>query len=651
MSKQRLVSDHWLIPILKGLVPTKQFDAFIHTHPENVWQSAVQAGLVSDEQILHAVAQRAHMSIAERDLATTQQAHQSIPEHVARRYSIVPLSVSDSTLRIATGNPYDFDCEQALGFFAGRRVEMALASPSRIAERIDELYQTNSSSKNGLTFSELINSLADDLKATFGSANSDEHLARAATSESLNRPIIQLVDHIVSDGIGKRASDIHLESEESGIAIRYRIDGVLQHTATLPKLVGLPLVSRIKIMAQMDIADRLRPQGGRVRVTLNNTPVDLRVSTLPAAHGEKVVIRILNSGTTLHSVDTLDLPNATMARLKRLLDTREGLILITGPTGSGKTTTLYAALQQLLKRGLNIITVEDPVEYRVPGIVQVQVNEKAGLTFSAALRSILRQDPDVVLIGEVRDRETAAIAIQAALTGHLVFATLHTIDACSSITRLHDLGIEPTKVSTALKGVIAQRLVRKLCNNCMTQSLEPIPQRLWHAIPSGATLYGPSGCKSCSETGYLGRTAVTELVTVSPALERLIASGAHTQALSDCARQEGSQSLWDVGVTYLLHGITSANEITRVIEPENSEISDRDGDSDGNGNGDGESNDVVSRDVPTAFPPESGAQGSQHMKTNLEVGVIDVYLIDNTKEPWSVLALQRAYTTDRKSVV
>ena len=238
---------------------------------------------------------------------------------------------------------------------------------------------------------------------------------------------------------------------------------MLKEVMVLPKAVGVPLVSRIKIMSQMDIADRLRPQGGRARVAINGARVDLRVSTLPASHGEKVVIRILDSRAALRSVESLGLDPIDGPRMQKLLEVREGLILVTGPTGSGKTTTLYAALRMLQHRGVNIITVEDPVEYRIPGIVQVQIHEKAGLTFASALRSVLRQDPDVVLIGEIRDRETAAIALQASLTGHLVFATLHTNDACSSITRLTDLGVDSAKLAGALKGVVAQRLIRRLC--------------------------------------------------------------------------------------------------------------------------------------------------------------------------------------------
>lgn len=385
--------------------------------------------------------------------------------------------------------------------------------------------------------------------------------------------------------------------------------------------------------------------------------IDLRVSTLPAAHGEKVVIRILDPSGPMQSLEALGLDERVVGDLRRLLDTREGLILVTGPTGSGKTTTLYAALQMLLRRGLNIITVEDPVEYRVPGIVQVQVNEKAGLTFAAALRSILRQDPDVLLIGEVRDRETATIAIQAALTGHLVFATLHTIDACSSVTRLHDLGVEPAKISAALKGVIAQRLVRRLCDRCATISTDAVPPSLWNVVPNGAGLKRPGGCPECGETGYKGRLAVTEVLLVTAELERLIASAAPAGALMAAARRSGTQSLWECGVGQLLDGMTSVEEINRVLASDDRHaVSEREDDL-----GDTERRMMFDHDgVDHELPPSvvdmapraryhTGSEASPllspSMTTDLKVGVVDVYLIDPIQQPWRVLTLQRSLGT------
>ena len=289
----------------------------------------------------------------------------------------------------------------------------------------------------------------------------------ATAEEASQRPIIRLVDMMLADGVVSRASDIHVEPIEGGVVVRYRIDGVLRQVMKMPRNAGLPLISRIKIMSGLDIADRLRPQDGRARVSVNGEPVDLRVSTLPASLGEKVVIRILSQRTTVLNLESLGMHPDEQEAVERLLTHKEGIILVTGPTGSGKTTTLYSALRLVQNEGVNIVTVEDPVEYRLgQNIVQVQVHDKAGLTFASALRSILRQDPDVVLVGEIRDKETAQIALQASLTGHLVLSTLHTNDAPNVVTRLVDMGMEPYKIASALRGVVAQRLMRRLCKAC-----------------------------------------------------------------------------------------------------------------------------------------------------------------------------------------
>jgi Tfp pilus assembly pilus retraction ATPase PilT/CheY-like chemotaxis protein len=348
--------------------------------------------------------------------------------------------------------------------------------------------------------------------------------------------------------------------------VRYRIDGVLRQVMILPKAAGIPLVSRVKIMAQLDIADRLRPQDGRARVAVSGNRVDLRVSTLPASQGEKVVIRILDQRATVLSLDGLGMNPDELDRINTLLAAREGIILVTGPTGSGKTTTLYSMLRAIQARGVNIVTVEDPVEYRLQGIVQVQVNEKAGLTFPAALRSILRQDPDVILVGEVRDKETAMIAVQASLTGHMVLTTLHTIDAASSVTRLMDIGIESYKIAAAIKGVVAQRLLRRLCANCRELAVEPIPDRLKKWFPDGSTAYRPVGCAECSNTGFRGRLAVMEVLISSPEIERRIAANEAPERIADGAREAGMRGLWESGVQHVRNGITSVEELLRVIE-------------------------------------------------------------------------------------
>ena len=641
MERAAQATDEWILPVLRELLTPAQLATIAKDTTASKWCVAVSNGFATDDAILRAIARRTRMRVASA-LTSSPQAVARIPERLARRYSILPLSVSANTIDVATANPYDLHCEQAIAFAAGRRVRMSLALPARITERLEEVYRPAS--------------VVERLLASVGpvSVHQVEPEAELATATQLadgarERPIIKLVDHIVAEGIAARASDIHLESEEDAISVRYRVDGVLRTAMTLPRALGLPLVSRVKIMSRLDIADRLRPQGGRALVMVEGERIDLRVSTLPAAHGEKVVIRILDARGGVRSLDALGFDDMDAARLTRLLETREGLILVTGPTSSGKTTTLYSALHSLVSRGLNVITVEDPVEYRIPGIVQSQVNEKAGLTFAAALRSILRQDPDVILVGEIRDAETAAIAIQAALTGHLVFATLHTIDAASSITRLGDLGVDPAKTGTALKGVVAQRLLRRMCSACARDSDEPIPPSLWDAIPNGARLKAGPGCDVCAGTGFRGRMAAVELLTMTPALTRLIVTSAPAPIITAAARAEGMRSLWTSGVARILSGETTAAEVSRVLDSEANLAGDDDQTS-------GEqTNEWPSRDtdLPVRSPYSKYGTESEmseprvekNAMTRIEVGVVDVYLIDPQTETWRVLALRRGTGT------
>jgi type II secretory ATPase GspE/PulE/Tfp pilus assembly ATPase PilB-like protein/8-oxo-dGTP pyrophosphatase MutT (NUDIX family) len=492
---------------------------------------------------------------------------------------------------------------------------MSLCSPSRLRDRIEQVY-----SPIGRTGPAAEASDTTVVESTVETPNGEP-----VDASEPERPVIRLVDQIVADGIAQKASDIHLESGETGIAVRYRIDGILKDITILPKAVGVTLVSRIKIMSQMDIADRLRPQGGRARVAINGARVDLRVSTLPASHGEKVVIRILDSRAALRSVESLGLDPVDGPRMQKLLDVREGLILVTGPTGSGKTTTLYAALKLLLHRGVNIITVEDPVEYRIPGIVQVQIHEKAGLTFASALRSVLRQDPDVVLIGEIRDRETAAIALQASLTGHLVFATLHTNDACSSITRLTDLGVDSAKLAGALKGVVAQRLIRRLCGACKLVANAGVPRRLVGALPEDSMIYVPVGCAECSMTGYSGRVAITEVLVATPEIERAIAGNESPARLMAAARASGTRSLWACGCAQIVAGRTSAQELVRVVEPEGVQSESR------------------ARQSAYNSPKRIVYETPQEQPmTKITAGVVEIFVIRHRGGDWRVLALQRA---------
>ena len=616
-----LVSDSWLLPLLRELLPKTALELLESRLGESYWQTAVAAALLSDEEILEALSLRTHFGVAS-DLLVSSLAREMVSERLVRRFAILPLSASESTLEIATSNPYDLDCEKTLAFATCRTVRMSLAPPARIQERIEEVYAPveRVSKLIGRTDSSRIQPVLERADAT----------ENVIDEKQAERPVIKLVDHIVAEGIAAGASDIHLEAGESGIAVRYRIDGMLKQVMVLPKAVGVPLVSRIKIMSQMDIADRLRPQGGRARVAINGARVDLRVSTLPASHGEKVVIRILDSRSALRSVESLGLDPVDGPRMRKLLEVREGLILVTGPTGSGKTTTLYAVLRLLQHRGVNIITVEDPVEYRIPGIVQVQIHEKAGLTFASALRSVLRQDPDVVLIGEIRDRETAAIALQASLTGHLVFATLHTNDSCSSITRLTDLGVDSAKLAGALKGVVAQRLIRRLCPACKLVANAGVPRRLVGSIPEDSMIFMPVGCRECSMTGYSGRVAVTEVLVATPEIGRAIAGNEPPDRLLAAARASGTRSLWGCGAAQLLAGNTSAQELVRVIEPESTRSP--------------ASEPHPGYDLPRPIVYE---RPNRKPMTQIVPGVVEVYVIRHNAGDWRVLVLQRAADATR----
>jgi type II secretory ATPase GspE/PulE/Tfp pilus assembly ATPase PilB-like protein len=556
----RPVRDEWLLPTLEGLIARDAFEQLKQQDTESYWDAAVKAGSIADDAILEALAKRFRMKVADLSISSSQ-ARELVPESLARKYRIVPLAVSDSALDIATADPHDLDCERTLAFATGRTVRMQLAAPSSLVAKIDELYQPENAVEKileGVTGRYDIDTIAE------GADDDDFNISADRASE---RPVIRLVDHIIAEAISTRASDIHIEPEEGGVAVRYRIDGVLRDTMMLPRPAGLPLVSRIKIMAQMDIADRLRPQDGRARVSVNGSRVDLRVSTLPASYGEKVVIRILDSRATVLSLEGLGLLSEEAKRLNELVNLREGIVLVTGPTGSGKTTTLYSALRQIQQRAVNIVTVEDPVEYKLGGIVQVQVNEKAGLNFASALRSILRQDPDVILVGEIRDKETAGIAVQASLTGHLVLSTLHTIDAASSIARLVDIGVDAYKIAAALKGVVAQRLLRRLCSACRQESTDHVSERMRRWLPHGMALFKAVGCPECSQTGYRGRMAVMEVLVVNSEIERLVSAGETADMIAEAARGAGMKTLWESGVEHVRAGETTLDELLRVVEP------------------------------------------------------------------------------------
>ncbi len=550
-------TDEWLYPTMETLVAREELDALRKSpgEPASLWETMVQKKLTTDDKVLAAAAERFRLPVA--DLSKLEvKVRESVPETLARRFNVLPLRLTDSYIEVASANPFDIDAEKLMAFATGREVRMHLASPARIREKLEEVYRPET----------VVSKLLGGMEAAEVQQLEDEPEDLASSEEEASHaPIIRLVDLLLSDGILSRASDIHVEPAEGGVVVRYRIDGVLRQAMKIPRTAGLPLISRLKIMSSLDIADRLRPQDGRARVSVNGSPVDLRVSTLPATLGEKVVIRILNAKATVLTLESLGMYEDERAAITNLLQHKEGIVLVTGPTGSGKTTTLYSALRLVQSEGVNIVTVEDPVEYRLgSNIVQVQVNEKAGLTFAAALRSILRQDPDVVLLGEIRDQETARIAVQASLTGHLVLSTLHTNDAPNAVTRLVDMGLEAYKLASALRGIVAQRLMRRLCTTCREPHTGEIPTKLRRYVPDGATLFRSVGCPECSMTGYRGRFSIVEVLTMGPELERRIGAGATADKIAESARDNGMKSLWESGLRHVLAGDSALDELLRV---------------------------------------------------------------------------------------
>jgi type IV pilus assembly protein PilB len=485
-----------------------------------------------------------------------------LPVTVCRQHVALPIRFDDEgRLLVAMDNPTNVvardDITASLAA-AGLHVEIEplVASREEILAMVDKVFHDESE--------------LDDLQAELeGSVEESDDLAslKEATEDA---PIVKWVNGVIGNAIRDRASDIHIEPGEHSLKVRWRIDGVLHEKMTSPRSIQSGVISRLKIMADMDIAERRVPQDGRLSVNMNGRKIDLRVASLPTVWGEKIVMRVLDNSNTRLGLSDLGFSDHNYMRFAESFTKPYGMILVTGPTGSGKSTTLYATLNQIARPEVNVITVEDPVEYRLPGINQVQTNAKAGLTFASALRSILRSDPDIVLIGEIRDHETAQIAVEAALTGHLVLSTLHTNDAPSAITRLIEMGLEPFLVGSALDCVLAQRLARRLCEKC-AERYEPTPEQLrsakypWQEGEPIPTLWRPVGCPACAKTGYKGRLALHEVMPVSEEIERLAVERASAATITNVAKQEDMWTLRDDGMLKVGRGVTSIDEILRVV--------------------------------------------------------------------------------------
>ena len=538
--------DRWLLDAFRELG---------HTFPDRLpltptaWEALEESGIATSE-IVRVVCDVAGAPAVDVS-SLGPEAAELLPARLATRYDVVAIRLDGRTLEVATANPLGENLERDLAFACAKRIRVHVASPAAIRAARERVYAEPVAAPTArLTWIVPQSPLMPTVAPTRGVA-------------------VDTLDRIVIDAVDQRASDIHLEPKDGELIIRFRVDGMLHDVGRVPADVTPLLLSRLKVSAGLDIANRLRPQDGRASMLLDGRQVDLRVSTLPLGERmEKAVVRILDTAATALDFETLGLSGQEQGALRRLLHSNEGMILVTGPTGSGKTTTLYAALRNVKSSETNIVTVEDPIEYRLGGVNQVQVNEKSGLTFAAALRSILRQDPDVVLVGEIRDVETAGIAIRASMTGHLVLSTLHTNDATSAISRLHDMGVDLSALAGALKAVIAQRLVRRLCTECSVPvSVDDLPVEHRTLLEGRDTsgLRRPVGCAACRGTGFRGRMVVVEMLVIDEETQQLMARTSQRLEILQLARKNGMHTLWETGVQRVLQGLTSIAEIIANI--------------------------------------------------------------------------------------
>lgn len=527
--------EHWLIRAARqaGLAGADAIELHSKAPVEEAWTTVARACNLTDRELASKVALQVRIKPAEFGSAEDRMT-KLLPEAVARQFRVFPLRTEHNQLIVATSDPADLSAEQAIAFCAGRRVVFELAAPSQVEEAIASTYSPDRLAEQLLTTarSELANAI---------------RLVQTSEPESITvqeaekAPVVRLTNLILHDAIAAGASDVHIEPEMGGGLVRIRVDGVMQSYMPVPRPVLDRLVSRLKVMGNMDVSDRLRPHSGGAHIEANGVAYDLRISTVPTRQSENAVVRLLSPGKS-QLLGDLALPDSELNRLRQLFAYKDGLVVVTGPTGSGKTTTLYAALRELATGKINIMTVEDPVEYEFSGVTQIQVAPRQGLTFASILRTILRQDPDVILVGEIRDLETAEIAIQASMTGHLVLTTLHTIDAAGVVPRLAGLGLSKANIASSLRGVVAQRLVRRICPNCRI-----------------------AGCDACRGTGYRGRIPIVEMFLNTPAVEQAIAEGASLQALNRIVRESGMAPMQTVAMDRIKAGETTVDEVERVL--------------------------------------------------------------------------------------
>ena len=552
--------QHWIVDIARRakLANNEQLTVPADLSTEDAWAKTAEVCRIGEDDLTRHVANYFKLPIAQLAGAESH-ALKLVPELIARRHHVLPLRQTDRQLTVATANPGDYEAEQAIGFVSSRTPAFEVAAPSALNAAVDIRYSPDRA------FESLIDTLAagaiEDVKVL-----EEKKPETLAPHEFEAAPVVKLTNLILQSAVGERASDIHMEPGTSGSVVRFRVDGVMRVHMQLPNQAMTRVVSRMKILAKLDIADRHRPQDGRARIEVRGKNYDLRISTVPTREAEKLVIRVLDPSGAPQLAE-LDMLELEMKRFRQMLANREGIVIVTGPTGSGKTTTLYAAIRELATGQVNIMTVEDPVEYEVGGITQIQVEPKRGVTFPSALRAILRQDPDVVFVGEIRDLETAQVAVQAAMTGHLVLATLHTNDALGVIPRLIDIGLDRASIAGALRGIVAQRLVRRICPKCV----QPIAGTLTDAETRLAGIYGikprirAEGCAHCGLTGYRGRTPVNEVFLPTPTILELVAKGSTIQELQRAATATGMRPMRDVALEKVRQGVSTLQEVERVL--------------------------------------------------------------------------------------
>jgi len=537
---------------------------------EPLGQLLVKMGLINERDRTRALSRQWNVPFVEiHEDELDQDIVNIIPKHLIQRCKALAIAKRGNRLTVAMQNPLDIFSIDQIRLTTGLEIDPVITIEDDLNTAISQLF--SSGDRMDETIKRVVDEVGDPGELSYEGTKEEDDISMDQLRELVDdAPIIQLVNMIIQQALTEKASDIHVQPELTKVRVRYRIDGILQDETVVPKSAQAALISRIKVMADMDISEKRAPQDGRISVKMNRKEYDFRVSSLPSIHGEKIVMRVLDKSGITVSLAKLGIPTAMMETYDRLIHRSYGIILVTGPTGSGKSTTLYSTLNSLNSPEKNILTVEDPVEYQLPGLTQAPVNIRAGMTFPAVLRTFLRQDPDIILVGEMRDAETATIAIEAALTGHLVFSTLHTNDAPGAIARLTEMGIEPFLSSSSIIGVLAQRLVRGICPRCK-EAYTPSPEalhRLGISLESDSVFYRGAGCNFCRGTGYKGRLGIFEFMEMSNDVRELVLQKAPTHVIRQTALDEGMISLKQDAMEKILEGITTMEEALRVIYAE-----------------------------------------------------------------------------------